>query len=497
MSGSMVNTERENMKGTKRTGRFGTCLLVTAAVVLLAGCAAVGPDYRPPETSYPGMWNTELQDGLVLRQADPGELAQWWDTLDDPVLSSLMSRAVQGSLDLKEASSRVREARARRVSAGSGLFPSLGSSGSLQRTGDGNSSGGSDRTLYAAGFDAAWELDIFGGTRRAMEAAEADLSAVLEGRNDTLVTLTAEVALNYVELRTFQARLDAAQSSLDIQEETYRLELSRVQSGMSDALSLQQARSNLESTRARIPALRASLEEAKNRLAVLLGERPGAVHPELAEHRLVPVIPPEVPVDAPADVLRRRPDVRRAERELAVQSALVGVAVSELYPKITLGGSIGLSALSAGDLLTAGSRSYSYGPRISLPIFSAGSIRANIEARSAMQEQALIRYEAAVLTALEEVENVLVAYAKEQERRSFLVEAERAARDASELAEHKYNAGITDFTVLLDTQRSLLSARDELAQSDGAVTSNLVRLYKALGGGWASQQERSEKRGEG
>ncbi|MFY9397063.1 MAG: efflux transporter outer membrane subunit [Desulfomonilia bacterium] len=480
-------------EANKRMKPAGACALAAAVVVLLAGCAAVGPDYRPPEISHPGAWNTELEGGFVPRQADPAELAQWWETLNDPVLSSLMNRALKGSLDLKEASSRVREARARRTSAGSGLFPTLDSSGSIQRS----RSGDSARTLYAAGFDAAWELDLFGGTRRAVEAAEASLSAAIEGKNDTLVSLSAEVALNYVELRTFQARLDAALASLAIQEETYRLELSRVQAGLSDALSLEQARSNLESTRSRIPALTSSIEGAKNRLAVLLGERPGAVHPELADHRPVPVIPPEVPVDAPADVLRRRPDVRQAERELASQSARVGVAVSELYPKITLGGSIGWSAPSAGDLLTAGSRTYSYGPRISIPIFSAGSIRANIEVQSALQEQALIRYEAAVLTALEEVENILYAYAKEQERRSFLVNAERSAREAAELAEHKYNAGLIDFTVLLDAQRSLLTAQDELAQSGGAVTSNLVRLYKALGGGWASQGEQDEKRKEG
>lgn len=478
--------------GKKRSYRAKACLLMMPAVLLCAGCITVGRDYAAPETVTARTWNAGLGEGLTPRQADPEELAQWWKTLDDPVLASLMERAVQENLSLKEAAARVREARARRAAAGAGLLPALDSSGSFQKSGDSEST----RTLYSAGFDASWEIDLFGGVRRSVEAADANLLAVREGMNDTLVTLTAEVALNYVELRTFQARLDAAEANLALQEETYLLEESLRKAGISDELTFQQARSNLESTRSRLPSLRTAVNEAKNRLAVLLGEQPGAVHKELAQHRPVPMVPPEVPVGAPADVLRRRPDVRRAERELAAQSARVGMATAELYPKISLNGSIGYSALSTGDLLTAGSRTFGYGPRITLPIFSAGSIRAGIEAQSALQEQALIQYESAVLAALEEVENVLTAYAQEQVRRDSLRNASQAAKTAAELAEYQYRAGLIDFTTLLDTQRSLLSAQDELAQSSGVVTSHLVRLYKALGGGWQAYDAQRKDAGE-
>ena len=476
----------------KKMHKTRACLLLWPAVLLLTGCMTVGPDYIVPETETPPAWNAGLGAHLRTGQADPEELARWWETFQDPVLVSLMNRAVKKNPDLKEAAARVREARARRAAAGAGMFPALDSTASFQRSGDSEST----RNLYSAGFDARWEIDLFGGVRRSVQAAGADLQAAGEAMNDTLVTLTAEVALNYVEVRTFQARLETAETNLALQEETYRLQQALVQAGLSDWLALQRARSNLESTRALIPSLRASLEGAKNRLAVLLGELPGAVHEELARSRPVPMVPPEVSVDAPADILRRRPDVRRAERELAAQSARVGMAMAELYPRITLNGSIGLSALSSGDLFTADSRTFGYGPRITLPIFSAGSIRAGIEARSALQEQALVRYEAAVLVALEEVENALSAYAQEQVRRAALQESAQAAQEAAELAEHQYRSGLVDFTVLLDTQRSLLSAQDELARNSGTLASNLVRLYKALGGGWPAHEAEQYERGE-
>jgi len=483
---------RKNLMRRTKMHLLRACLLLLPALMLLAGCVTVGPDYVAPETNAPPAWNAATGGSLKAGRADPEELAHWWETFQDPVLTSLIDRAVKGNLDLKEASARVREARARRTAAGAGLLPALDSTASFQRSGDSESA----RNLYSAGFDARWEIDLFGGVRRSVEAADADLQAASEAMNDTLVTLSAEVALNYVEVRTFQSRLETAEANLALQQETYRIEQSLAQAGLSDALALQRARSNLESTRALIPSLRASLEEAKNRLAVLLGEHPGAVHKELALHGPVPLVPPAISIDAPAAILRRRPDVRQAERELAAQSARVGVAMAELYPRITLNGSIGLSAVSSGDLLTAGSRTFSYGPRITLPIFSAGSIRAGIEARSALQEQALIRYESAVLTALEEVENALNAYAQELERRSALQESAQAAQEAAELAEYQYRSGLVDFTALLDTQRSLLSAQDELVRNSGALTSNLVRLYKALGGGWpAHEAEQYEKEG--
>jgi len=477
------------MNVTKKinTIRLLTWLPALLAILILAGCATVGPDYVPPDTSMPGDWHTQLKGGLTAGETDPQALASWWTTLNDPELSSLMERAVAGNLNLREARARIREARARRGIARADLFPTLETTGSAMKSGSSEDTGtGKIREFYAAGFDAGWELDLFGGVRRSVEAAEADIQTIREDLRDVLVSLTAEVALNYIEVRTYQKRLAVTEANLKIQQETYRLIQSRYQAGLDDELAVQQARSNLESTRSQIPTLRTSLEASKNRIAVLLSEQPGALHEQLETYKPMPVVPLDVAVGVPADTLRRRPDIRKAERELAAQTARIGVATAELYPKFTLSGSIGLEALSLGNLIAAGSRTFSIGPRIIWPIFNAGSIRANIEVQSALQEQTMIQYESTVLGALEEVENALVAYVEEQIRRASLREAADAAQQALELAQYKYQTGLIDFITVLDAQRSLLSYEDQLAQSAGSITSNLVRLYKALGGGWTT-----------
>jgi multidrug efflux system outer membrane protein len=470
-----------------------SCLPVVLAILILTGCATVGPDYVPPKKSVSKNWHTQLKGGLSTEEMDPQTLAAWWTTLNDSELSSLIDRAVSGNLDLKKALARVREVRARRGVAKADLFPTLDATGSATWSRSNrailtNLDTGTGKTSadYAASFDAGWELDIFGGVRRSVEAAEADLRASQEDLRDVLVSLLAEVALNYVEARTFQARLAFAEANLEAQNETCQLTLWRYQAGLSDELAVQQARYNLENTRSQIPTLRTGLEEALNRIAVLLGEQPGKVHEELEKKMPVPVTPLKVAVGVPAGVLRRRPDIRRAERQLAAQTARIGVATADLYPKFTLNGSIGLETLSLRNLSSSGTWTLSGGPQITWAIFKAGAIRQKIEVQSALQEQYLIVYEAAVLSALEEVENALVAYAEEQQRRQSLSQATQAAQKAVELAQHKYQAGLTDFSNVLDAERSLLSFQDQLAQSDGTVTSNLVRLYKALGGGWIS-----------
>jgi len=464
-----------------------SCLPVVLAILILTGCATVGPDYVPPDTSVSATWHTQFKGGFTVEEMNPQTLAEWWTTLNDPELSRLIDRAVLGNLDLKKAMARVRESRARRGMAKADLFPTLDATGSANRSRSNKDTGsGKTSDLFAATFDAGWELDIFGGVRRSVEAAEADLQTNYEDLRNVLVSLIGEVALNYIEVRTFQTRLTVAEANLEAQNETYQLTLWRYQAGLSDELAVQQARYNLENTRSQIPTLRIGLEEAMNRLAVLLGEQPGKVHTELEERKPTPVPPLEVAVGVPADVLRRRPDVRRAEREIAAQTARVGVATADLYPKFTLSGSIGLEALSLSNLSSSGSWTLSGGPKITWGIFKAGAIRQNIEAQSVLQEQYLIAYEVAVLSALEEVENALVAYAEEQHRRDDLRKAMEAAKKAVDMAQHKYQAGLTDFSNVLDAQRSLLSFEDQLAQSNGTVTSNLVRLYKALGGGWTS-----------
>ncbi len=462
-------------------------LFATLAFLLVSACAPVGPDYVPPEPPSRKKWHTDLENGLRPRPVDVKTLAAWWTTLQDPILSDLIEEAVGGNLDLKKARSRVREARARRGISRAGLFPLVDAAGAAAKFRDSETSGtGREANLYSAGFDAGWELDVFGGVRRSVEAAQADLEAGQANLRDVLVSLAAEVALNYVELRTYQHRLDVAQANLNSQQKTYDLIRSRFEAGLSNELALQQASYNLEDTRSRIPSLRRGLEAAKNRLAVLTGQPPGALHDVLYKRQPVPVPPASVAVGVPAETLRRRPDIQRAERALAAQTARIGVATADLYPKFRLAGSIGLESLSSGNFLDAASQLWSVGPGISWRIFDAGAIRKNIEVQSALQEQALLDYEAVVLVALEEVENAMTAYAEEQLRRERLIQAVRAAEKAELLAQDQYRAGLVDFSDVLDAQRAKLSFQDQLARSEGTVTGNLIGLYKALGGGWSA-----------
>lgn len=454
-------------------------------ILALAGCGAVGPNYTRVEPKAPEKWHTELQSGLSPNRLNSETLTRWWTTLNDPKLSSLVERAVKGNLPLKDAQSRLREARALRGIRKAGLFPTLDAGAFVtKRRSSENSDTGTESKLYAAGFDAGWELDVFGGVRRSIEAAQANLEAVQADLHNVLVSLLAEVVLNYVEVRTYQARLFSAYANIKTQQETYDLNRSRYEAGVIDELAVQQALYNLERSRSRIPALEIGLEAAKNRLAVLLGENPGALHGELEKIKPIPLPPMTVAVGVPAETLRNRPDIRIAERNLAAQTARIGVATADLFPKFRLFGTIGLESLSSKDFLEWDSRTWRIGPGISWNIFDGGAIRQNIKVQTARQEQALIQYESIVLNAKEEVENVLVAFAKEQRRRESLVRATEAARQADLLARDRYQAGLVDFSNVLIAQLSLLSFQDELVQSDGAVTTNLVRLYKALGGGW-------------
>lgn len=463
--------------------------LLLSSVLMIAGCA-VGPDYRPPKTTSPETWRGGLAGGLSHGQVDLEALAKWWTTLNDPILSHLVEKALSGNLGVKEASAKIREARARRGIAMAGLFPTLDATGSAKRSKTSEQIGSGRRVdLYEAGFDAAWELDLFGGARRSVEAAEADVQATQEAYYDVMVSLTAEVALNYLDVRSFQARLKVALSNLIAQEETWNITKWRHQAGLTTGLDVDQATYNLEATRSEIPSLKIGLEQAKNRLAVLLGEQPGDINPELDESGDIPVAGLEIAVGVPADVLRRRPDVRKAERELAAQTARIGIAKADLYPKLTLTGSIGLESLSTQNFLDAQSRFYSAGPGISWPIFRAGAILENVEAQSALQEQKMIQYKASVLNALEEAENAMIAYSKEQERRNSLWQAVQSARAAAGLSQDQYSSGLIDFQLVLEAQRSLLSFEDQLAQSSRNVTANLIALYKSLGGGWTNSME--------
>jgi outer membrane protein, multidrug efflux system len=458
-------------------------IAVLTFTVFHFGCAAVGPDYVKPEMALPDAWH-----GVAGQEIRPDEkgLASWWQVIGDPALTELIQRAAVDNLDVREALSRVRQARLQRQQTRAALFPTLDANATAKKSGRYDTGSATQSDLYAAGFDAGWELDIFGGTRRAVEAAQADLEASTEDLRDVMVTLLAEVAVNYVDVRTYQSRLAVADSNLATLEETWRLLEDLSQAGLGDALAVSQARYNLESARAKLPDLKTGLEAAMNRLAVLVAQPPGALHDQLAEARPIPRVAAALAVGVPADVIRQRPDIRRAERELAAQTARIGEAEAELYPQFSLSGSIGLEALSLGDLFSSGSRIWALGPTVRWPVFDAGAIRSNIGVQDELRQQALARYEAVVLSALEEVEDALTAYAQEQQKIESLQAAAAAARTAAQLAGHQYASGLTGFSNVLDAQRSLLSFEDQMTASRGAMLSDLVRLYKALGGGWQS-----------
>ncbi len=463
---------------------------VLCALFLLGGCAAVGPDYVAPDLAVPSAWNraAESDAGAAPRQA--GDLAQWWRNLNDPVLTDLVERALASNLDLRAAQARLREARARRGLAGAEWFPTIGASAAGRRLDDGNDT----RTLYSAAFDATWEPDIFGGTRRSVEAAQADLEASEASLYATQVSLVAEVALNYMEARAFQARRSIAQSNLATQSETLQLIEWRAQAGLASSLEVEQSRANREQTRAQIHALETGLAEAEHRLAILLGQAPGSLHATLAAPAALPAVPERVAVGIPADTLRQRPDVRAAERSLAAETARVGVRTAARYPGLVLSGSIGLEALSLSALGDQ-SATTSLAANLLATIFDGGRLRRQIEIQSAVQELALVNYEAAVLTALEEVENALVALANSGQRAAALASAAESARNAALLARQRYASGLIDYQTVLDTERSVLSIEDSLAAAQAEQVSALIRLYKALGGGWpvASESAITEK----
>jgi NodT family efflux transporter outer membrane factor (OMF) lipoprotein len=461
-----------------------------AVLLILTGCA-VGPDYRQPQTVTPDEWHATVPPG-VAPAADPAALADWWKTFDDPVLNSLIEQALARNKTAQQAYARVVESRARRGIAAADFWPSLDASTGGSRTKsdarvsdpDIGLSDGTDE-IYNARLDSGWELDLFGGQRRAFEAATAQLGASEADLRDVLVTLLGDVALSYVDVRTAQARLSYAERNLEAQSELLDITRWREAAGLATVLEIEQARSSYEQVRAAIPSLQSSLVQSMNRLAVLTGDPPGSLEATLAERKPIPIAPLEIAAGVPADVLRRRPDIRSAERSLAAQTAQVGVATAALYPSLSLSGAITLQALTAGDVLD-GFRTDRLGLSLNLPLFRGGALRQNVNVQNALVQQALASYEATVLAAYEEVENALTASTNEDARHAALQLSVESARRASELALVQYNSGLVDFQTVLNADRSLISLEDSLAVSDGEMTANLIRLYKALGGGWSA-----------
>jgi multidrug efflux system outer membrane protein len=470
--------------------------LLVLEVAMGASWPKVGPKYEPPKASVPDSYH---QIGAAGTNGD-AFVGNWWATLNDDELTSLIDRAVRANLDLKIASSRILEARAARRVTRADLLPSVTSSDSIQRVRGGltqglfNTNAGPpgrssllspfESSVYQFGFDASWEIDFFGGRRRALEAATADVTAIGEARRDTLVSLLAEVARNYSELRGLQKRLDIIHQNIDLQQDSLNLTKVRADAGLGTQFDVERQSAQLDSTRALVPQLEAAEIQTIHRLGVLLGEQPNTLLTELTGIKPLPTVPPAVPVGLPGDLLKRRPDIREADARVAAETARVGVARADLFPKILLTGAAGRQGTEPSGLTLGAGNFFSVGPAITLPIFTAGKIRGNIEAQKQRLEQAVTQYQNTVLKSLEETENALVAYGHEKDRQEKLVAAVEASRQATMLANELYTRGLSDFLSVLDAQRQQLASEDDLAQSDTAVITNLVALYKALGGGW-------------
>jgi NodT family efflux transporter outer membrane factor (OMF) lipoprotein len=463
-------------------------LQITAmALVATCGCH-VGPEYRPPDMAMPDRyaWTDSSE------QSPPEEPTTWWQRFNDPVLDGLMAQATRGNFDLRIAAERIDQYRAQYGIASADLYPDIGALAEYTRnrepgsdlTGTGLAIGGSPYNSWQVGLDASWEVDLFGRISRAIEAATGDLQASIEDWRYAVVTLRAEVASSYITIRTLQTRLAVANRDIASQERFVALVQSQVDAGTETESQLAQARSQLASTESLIPQLGATMATEISNLALLLGTTPGPLAEEIPEQGGIPDVPSALAVGIPADLLRRRPDVRAAERSLAAATARIGQATANLYPKLTLSGSFGFGATSFSDLFQWASRTYSAGPAVSWDFFNGGRLRSVVNQQESMTRQALLGYEQAVTQAIGEVESSLAGFALGASQRDKLAEAAGEARLAYELSLQQYEHGVTDFLTVITVQQTLLEAEDSLAQAQGLCAETLVELYRALGGGW-------------
>lgn len=475
---------------TKKFLIHSTLIVTSFSLSLFVSGCRVGPDYIAPEYPVPDQWHEQAVQGLANGSAN---LQTWWTVFEDPVLENLIRRSHVENLDLRIAYARVMESRAFLGVASGQYWPDVDGVGFYSRDRvsengplappDGSSPDQTD--LYGFGVDASWEIDVFGRISRSVEAAHASMEASVENYRDVLVSLYAEVAQSYINLRSIQKRIQFASDNVTLQQETLELTENRLDAGLVPRLDVEQAKLVLASTESVIPQLQQFESQAIHRLGVLLGRPPAALYDELSADSDVPDVPQHVAAGLPAELLRQRPDIRRAERILASQTAEIGVATAALYPAFSLSGTFALEGQDFSDTGDWDSRTWGFGPAMRWNLFDGDRIRNAIKVEEARTEQAMADYERTVLLALEEVENAMVAFEREKERLEDLFNSVAAAQESVKLVRELYDNGLTDFQNVLDMQRALTAQQDLLAESEGTVANNLVRLYTALGGGWS------------
>lgn len=456
-----------------------------ATAPLLSACVSMPPPSPLlPDIALPAAWSVATAasgaaDGIA-------SLVQWWSRFHDPLLDALITQALQANTSVRSAQAALLQARALRDVAAAGLAPGVTASTSAQRSKTGDASAGN---AFHAGFDASWEPDVFSGKRSTLQAGEAGAQASAASLADVQVSIAAEVAVGYIQLRGTQARLAIARDNLASQLETLQITDWRVQAGLLTSLEGEQARAASEQTRAQIPTLETSVAQFRHSLAVLCGQAPDALRAQLESSAPVPQVQDDLALSMPAETLRQRPDVRAAEHQVAAALARVGQADAARYPSFRLSGSLGLSALTLGALTGSGALVRTLLGSVSGPLFDAGAGQAQVRAQHAALEQARVSYQATVLTALQDVEDALVALGGNRERLLRLRNAAEAAANAALIARQRYASGLVDFQTVLETQRSLFSTQDAVASTSTDLSADHVRLYKALGGGWQPDRD--------
>ena len=466
------------------------CGIAGILAITMSGCL-VGPDFRRPEAAVSPAW-IESADNRVKSEA--GDYRNWWRSFDDPLLNRLIDRAYRENLTLRAAGVRVLEARAQLGIAVGEFYPQTQQAGgSLTHVRTSRSSAQAfppfEFTQDQIALSASWELDFWGKFRRSIQSASAAWLATAADYDNALVSLTADVADAYINIRTLEKRTDIARLNVETQEEGLKIAQARFRFGAASELDVEQAKTQLNDTRASIPSLQAQLRQQKDALCVLLGMAPNDLADLLKGPAGIPVSPRQVTVGIPADLLRRRPDIRSAEYQAVAQSARIGVAKADLYPALSLNGSFGFLASNAGsarlgDLFQWQSRSYQVGPALQWNILNYGQIKNNVRLQDAKLQELLLNYQNSVLKAQQDVEDNLAAFLRSQERASFLADSAQTARNSLDIAVRQYREGIKDFTAVLLAQQSLLSEQDNLAATLGSISVNLVGVFRALGGGW-------------